>query len=50
MTDKHIDIMSYPKDEMSRKFISKKIKKLMKEGKKKSQSVAIALSMAREKK
>ena len=42
--------MSYPKDKKSKGFISRKIRKLMKEGKKQSQAVAIALSMAREKK
>ena len=40
----------YPKDKKSRSFVSGKIKKLMKEGKKQSQAVAIALSMARKKK
>ena len=45
MDGKHM--MSYPKDEKSRKFIGHKIKKLLKEGKKKDQAVAIALSMAR---
>ena len=42
--------MSYPKDKKSKRFVSRKIRKLMKEGKKQSQAVAIALSMAREKK
>mgnify|MGYP001572046149 CR=1 FL=1 len=45
MEGKHM--MSYPKDEKSRKFIGHKIKKLLKEGRSKAQSVAIALSMAR---
>lgn len=40
----------YPKDKRSKNWISKKIKKLMAEGKKQSQSIAIALSMARERK
>jgi len=38
----------YPHDKKSESFISGKISKLMHEGKKKNQSVAIALSMARE--
>jgi len=38
----------YPKGKKS--FISRKIRKLMKEGKKKSQAVAIALEMSRERK
>jgi hypothetical protein len=42
--DKHM--MS--KKEMEKEMVGKKIKKLMKEGKKKSQAVAIALNMARE--
>ena len=37
----------YPKGKRSRASISRKIKKLLKEGKSKAQSVAIALSMAR---
>jgi len=37
----------YPHDKKSESFISGKISKLMHEGKKKSQSVAIALSIAR---
>ena len=38
----------YPHDKKSESFISSKISKLMHEGKKKSQSVAIALQMVRE--
>lgn len=40
--------MSYPLDKKSKMMISEKISKLMHEGKGKAQSVAIALSMARE--
>ena len=40
----------YPKDKKSRGFISHKIRKLRKEGKEKNQAIAIALSMARERK
>ena len=46
MPEKHKE-MSYPKDEGSKKFIGRKIKKLLAEGKSKAQSVAIALDMAR---
>lgn len=38
-----------PKTVAGRKYVSGKIKKLKKEGKKQSQAVAIALSMARRK-
>ena len=41
-------MMGYPKDKKSKKFIGRKIRKLMKEGKKQEQSVVIALNMARE--
>ena len=43
-------LMGYPKDSGSRSFISHKISKLLHEGKKKDQAVAIALSMARKRK
>ena len=39
--------MSYPKNKKARRFIGAKIKKLLGEGKKRSQAIAIALSMAR---
>lgn len=42
--------VGYPKDEGSREFIGHKIKKLLGEGKKRSQAIAIALSMARARK
>lgn len=38
-----------PKSDKAKKWIGKKIKKLMKEGKKQDQAVAIALSMSRDK-
>ena len=40
----------YPKDKKSRGFIRHKIRKLLKEGKKHDQAIAIALSMSRERK
>lgn len=46
MDGKHM--MDYPKEMKAKKFIGNKIKKLLKEGKSKAQSVAVALSMARQ--
>ena len=43
-------MMGYPHDDKSKSFIGHKISKLLKEGKKKDQAIAIAISMARERK
>ena len=40
----------YPKDKRSKGFISHKIRKLKAEGEKQDRAIAIALSMARERK
>lgn len=45
---KGIGYKEYPKDKKSRAFISRKIRKLLKEGKRRDVAIATALSMARE--
>ena len=42
--------MGFPKTEKAREAISSKIQKLMGEGRKKDQAIAIAISMAKKKK